>query len=213
MFGIGRKDRDGRQVRIEHRGPNLRLSRTGGAALRAEAGAGPVTATVNTAHGLRLSARLLKGLRVGLQSGTPFLTGRWGSGPFALNLSKSGASVSVKTGVGRLNLVKPGRSSAKIAGVQIRGKRAAQVNLFVMLVTLPFTMIAMSFSLAGAAIQASAFLLGLALRISGAVLAALLSIAGIGLAVLLLPVTLILDFGMAIAGRAKGKSLPGEGRD
>jgi hypothetical protein len=205
MFGIGRKDGDGRQVRIEHRGPNLRVSRTGGAALRAEAGAGPVNATVNTAHGLRLSTRLLKGLRVGLQSGTPFLIGRWGSGPLALNLSKSGASVSVKTGVGRLNLVKPGRSSAKIAGIQIRGRRAAQVNLFVMLVTLPFTLIAMAFSLAGAAIQTSIFLIGLALRIAGAVLTLALAIAGVGLAATLLPFTLILDLGLAAMDRAQRK--------
>jgi hypothetical protein len=36
MFGLGRKDKDGKQVRIEHRGKYTRASRTGGVALRAE---------------------------------------------------------------------------------------------------------------------------------------------------------------------------------
>ena len=35
LFGLGRKDKQGKQVRIEHRGKYTRLSRTGGAALRA----------------------------------------------------------------------------------------------------------------------------------------------------------------------------------
>ena len=34
MFGLGHKDKDGKQVRIEHRGKYTRASRTGGVALR-----------------------------------------------------------------------------------------------------------------------------------------------------------------------------------
>jgi hypothetical protein len=90
VFGIGKRNRDGRQVRIEHRGRHTRASRTGGAAVRAQGRAGPVTATVNSAHGLRLSTRLARGLRVASQRGGLRLIGRWGAGPLALNLSKSG---------------------------------------------------------------------------------------------------------------------------
>jgi len=55
MFGLGREDKAGRQVRIEHRGRNLRASRTGGLAARAQTKLGPVYATVNTSTGARLS--------------------------------------------------------------------------------------------------------------------------------------------------------------
>jgi hypothetical protein len=136
MFGIGRKDQDGRQVRVEHRGRNLRASRTGGVAARAEKKLGRVNATVNTTHGLRLSTRLARGLHVGLQNGRSRLVGRWNAGPFAFNLSKSGVSTSVKTSTGRLNLMKPQYSSFKFAGVQLRGKKAAQMQVIVLLVQL-----------------------------------------------------------------------------
>lgn len=138
MFGIGRKDQDGRQVRVEHRGRNLRASRTGGVAARAEKRIGPVNATVNTSHGLRLSTRLARGLHVGLQNGKTRLVGRWGAGPFAFNLSKSGVSTSMKTSTGRLNLLKPQYSSFKLGGVQLRGKTAAQLQLITLLVQLAF---------------------------------------------------------------------------
>lgn len=36
MFGLGKKDEDGKQVRIEHRGKYTRASRTGGVAVRGE---------------------------------------------------------------------------------------------------------------------------------------------------------------------------------
>lgn len=133
MFGIGRKDQDGRQVRVEHRGRNLRASRTGGVAARAEKKLGRVNATVNTTHGLRLSTRLARGLHVGLQNGRIRLVGRWDAGPFAFNLSNSGVSTSVKTSTGRLNLMKPQYSSFKFAGVQLRGKKAAQMQVIVLL--------------------------------------------------------------------------------
>ena len=35
MFGLGKMDEDGNQVRIEHRGKYTRASRTGGVAVRA----------------------------------------------------------------------------------------------------------------------------------------------------------------------------------
>ena len=58
MFGLGRKDKDGKQIRIEHRGKYTRASRTGGVALRAEKKLGPVNATANTSDGIRLSSRV-----------------------------------------------------------------------------------------------------------------------------------------------------------
>lgn len=129
MFGLGKKDEDGRQVRVEHRGKHTRLSRTGGAAVRAEARAGPFGATVNSSKGLRLSARLARGARLGLQNGRVQFIGRWRSGPFALNASKSGISASMKTGAGTLNLLKPRYSSFKVAGVQVRGQNAVVAQL------------------------------------------------------------------------------------
>lgn len=142
MFGIGRKDQDGRQVRVEHRGKNLRASRTGGVAARAEKKLGPVNATVNTTQGLRLSTRLARGLHVGLQNGKTRLVGRWGAGPFAFNLSKSGVSTSMKTSTGRLNLLKPQYSSFKLGGVQVRGKTAAQLQVITLLFQLAFWAVA-----------------------------------------------------------------------
>jgi hypothetical protein len=142
MCGIGRKDQDGRQVRVEHRGKNLRASRTGGVAARAEKKIGPVNATVNTTHGLRLSTRLARGLHVGLQNGKTRLVGRWGAGPFAFNLSKSGVSTSMKTSTGRLNLLKPQYSSFKLGGVQVRGRTAAQLQVITLLFQLAFWAVA-----------------------------------------------------------------------
>ena len=129
MFGLGEKDEEGRQVRVEHRGKHTRGSRTGGAAVRAEARADPLGATVNSAKGLRLSARLARGARLAWQNGRTQFIGRWRSGPFALNASKSGISASVKTGAGRLNVLKPQYSSFKVAGVQVRGENAVAAQL------------------------------------------------------------------------------------
>ena len=36
MFGLGKKDEDGKQVRIEHRGKYARASRSGGVSVRGE---------------------------------------------------------------------------------------------------------------------------------------------------------------------------------
>ncbi len=100
--------------------------------MRAEARAGPLGATVNSSKGLRLSARLARGARFGLQNGRTQFIGRWRSGPFALNASKSGISASLKTGAGTLNLLKPRYSSFKVAGVQVRGQNAVVAQLAVM---------------------------------------------------------------------------------
>lgn len=56
MFGLGKKDKDGRQVRIEHRGKNIRASRTGGVAARVEKKVGPVVLLVSVPLDLNLIA-------------------------------------------------------------------------------------------------------------------------------------------------------------
>ena len=132
MFGLGKKDKDGKQVRIEHKGKYTRASRTGGVSLRAEKKVGPVNATINTSHGVRLSSRVARGTRVALQRGKFRLIGRWNAGPLGFNLSKSGASASVKNKAGTFNFIKPQYSSFKVAGVQMRGKKAAQMQLIYM---------------------------------------------------------------------------------
>lgn len=133
FFNIGKKDKDGKQRRIEHRGKNLRISRTGGVALRTQVKAAGLNVTANSKHGLRLSTGLGKGTQVALQNGRFVLRGRYGRGPTRLNLSKSGVSVSTRNSIGTFNWVKPNRSSVKIAGVQLRGKKAAHIQLFYML--------------------------------------------------------------------------------
>jgi len=128
LFKFGDKDQDGRQKRIEHTGRYLRASRTGGVALRAHVKAAGVNVTGNTSRGVRVSTRLAKNTQVALQNGRFVLRGRYGSDAAKLNLSKSGVSVSSKTGIGTLNWFRPGRSSAKFAGVQLRGQKAAAIN-------------------------------------------------------------------------------------
>ena len=132
MLGLGRKVSDGKQVRIEHRGKYTRASRTGGVALRAEKKLGSVNATANTSEGIRLSSRVAQGTRVALQNGKFRLIGRWNAGPLALNLSKTGVSASVKNRAGTFNFIKPQYSSFKLAGIQLRGKKAAQIQLVYM---------------------------------------------------------------------------------
>ena len=126
---IGEKDKDGRQKRIEHTGRYLRASRTGGVALRAHVKAWGINVTGNTRHGVRLSTRLAKNTQIALQNGRFVLRGRYGSDAARINLSKTGVTVSTKTPIGAINWVKPGRSSVKIAGVQMRGQKAAVFQL------------------------------------------------------------------------------------
>ena len=133
FFNLGKKDKYGKQRRIEHRAENLRISRTGGVALRTQAKAAGLTLTANSKHGLRVSTGLSKGTQVALQNGRLVLRGRYGRGPTRLNLSKTGISVSTRNPLGTFNWIKPKRSSVKIAGVQLRGKNAANIQMFYML--------------------------------------------------------------------------------
>jgi len=140
LFNIGKKDEYGRQRRIEHRGRYLRASRTGGVALRAQTKAAGLTITGNTARGVRVSATPARNTQVAFQNGRFILRGRYGSGPLRLNLSKSGLSLSTRNALGSFNLTNPLRSSAKVAGIQVRGKTAAIMQgvygLLVLLVSL-----------------------------------------------------------------------------
>ena len=129
LFGLGRKDKQGKQVRIEHRGKFTRASRTGGVALRAEKKLGRVNVTASTSKGIRLSTKATKNVRVALQSGHFRLIGRWKSGPWGFNLSKTGASASYKNKMGTYNFLKPQYSSFKFAGIQVRGKKAVNLQM------------------------------------------------------------------------------------
>jgi len=129
MFNIGETDEQGRQKRIEHRGKYLRASRTGGVSLRAQTKAAGLNVTGNTRHGIRISTRIGKGTNIALQNGRVRLRGRYGKGPTKLNLSKSGFSVSTKNTLGTFNWTNPNRSSAKLFGVQMRGKKAANLQM------------------------------------------------------------------------------------
>ena len=70
-----------------------------------------------------------------LQNGGFRLIGRWKSGPINFNLSKSGASASVKNKAGSFNILKPRYSSFKFAGIQLRGKKAANLQAAYLLIT------------------------------------------------------------------------------
>jgi len=130
------RDENGRLKRIEYRGKHLRASRTGGVALRAQTSAAGVNLTANTNRGMRMSTRVAEGTQAAFQNGRFILRGRYGEGPTKLNLSKSGVSVSTRTETGTINWFKPGYSSAKIGGVQVRGKKAVYIQLVVALVQL-----------------------------------------------------------------------------
>lgn len=133
MFGFGKKEENGKQVRIEHRGKYTRASRTGGVTVRAEEKVGPLNLTANSSKGLRTSIRVANGTRMALQNGRFQLIGRWRAGPLGFNLSKKGVSASVKNKAGTFNFLKPQYSSFKFAGVQLRGKKAAQLQVIYML--------------------------------------------------------------------------------
>ena len=134
MIGLGKQDKDGKQVRIEHRGKYTRASRTGGVAVRAEKKIGSVNLTANSSKGVRASTRIANGTRVALQNGRVQLIGRWRAGPLGFNLSKTGVSASFKNKAGTFNFLKPQYSSFKFAGVQLRGKKAAQLQVIYMLI-------------------------------------------------------------------------------
>lgn len=160
MLGnLGKKDRRGRQARVGHYGRNLRISRTGGVSLRHAVRAGRVGLAANTRHGLRLSSALGKGTQVATQNGRFILRGRYGRGPVSFNLSKSGLSASLASDVGRLNLVHPGRSSAKLFGVQVRGQKAASINAVMLAITAVLAIIQVAVMLLVIAVKALVWLL------------------------------------------------------
>ncbi|MDN3519791.1 hypothetical protein QWY84_19470 [Aquisalimonas lutea] len=157
LFKIGEKDREGRQKRIEHTGEYLRASRTGGVSLRAHTRVSGVNVTGNTSHGVRVSTRLAKNTQVAFQNGRFILRGRYGSDAAKVNLSKSGVSVSTKTPVGAFNWIKPGRSSFKMAGVQVRGHKAAYLQVI-------YLLIAAVVAVVGLIVQVLGFVVGLLVR-------------------------------------------------
>lgn len=126
-----KKDKKGNVKRIEYRSENVRVSRTGGAALRKQIRVkGGLNISINTAHGARVSKRVAKGTLVGFQNKRFFLKGRYGKGPTKLNLSKTGATVSTQNKFGTYNWVRPNRSSFKFAGIQFRGRKASSLHFF-----------------------------------------------------------------------------------
>ena len=147
------KDKDGRLKRIEYRGRYLRESRTGGVSLRAQTKLAGLNLTANTKHGFRVSTRVARGTNVALQNGRFVLRGRYGKGPTKLNVSKSGVSVSSKTSVGTINWFKPRYSSAKIAGIQVRGQNAVYINAFAALFQLAFILLSVTLQLLAWLIQ------------------------------------------------------------
>jgi hypothetical protein len=84
------------QKRLEYIGKNVRISRTGGFAVRKTFKKDGVGATLNTKHGIRLHKRLFKGARMGFQNGNFQFIGSYNSGPFNFNVSKTGVSSSIK---------------------------------------------------------------------------------------------------------------------
>ena len=142
MIGLGKKDENGKQVRIEHRRKYTRASRTGGVSVRAEERLGPVNLTANSSKGLRASTRIANGTRVALRTGQFQLIGRWRAGPLGFNLSKTGVSASVKNKAGTFNFLKPQYSSFKFAGIQVRGKKAAQLQtIYILIMAAVFTFV------------------------------------------------------------------------
>lgn len=147
FLNIGRKDADGRQKRIEHKGKYLRASRTGGVALRAQKKIAGINVTGNTKHGLRLSTRVAKNTQIAFQNGRFVFRGRYGPDAAKLNVSKTGVTVSSKTDMGSFNWVKPSRSSFKIAGIQLRGRKAALLQVVYLFIKLLFVIVRTFFSL------------------------------------------------------------------
>ena len=141
FLNLGDKDEHGQQKRVEHHGKHLRVSRTGGASLRAQAKAAGLNLTANSQHGVRVSSSVGKNTQIAMQNGRFVLRGRYGKGPTKVNLSKSGITLSTHNQLGSFNWIKPNRSSAKMFGVQIRGKNAAAAQVFFMFFTLMFEVV------------------------------------------------------------------------
>ena len=136
MSGTNPKNKDKPHKRIEYRGKNVRVSRTGGISATKTVKVDGVGATINTNHGVRLHKRLFKGARMGFQNGNFQFIGRYNSGPFNFNISKNGVSTSLKNKRGSYNIFKPNYSSFKLGGVLLREKNAAAFQMIYMLVIL-----------------------------------------------------------------------------
>jgi len=122
---IFERDENGRTKTIGYRGKNVRVSRTGGVGLRQTQKAGIFTFTGSTSEGFRATVNAGKGTQISTQNGRAIIRGRYKVGERSnLNLSKSGLSLSTKMPSGTVNWLKPGRSSATVAGVTIRGTKA-----------------------------------------------------------------------------------------
>jgi len=169
FLNLGKKDEYGRQRRIGHHGRYLRASRTGGVALRAQTRAAGLTFTGNTARGARVSATPVRNTLVAFQNGRFILRGRYGRGPLRLNLSKSGLSLSARNALGSFNLTNPLRSSAKIAGVQVRGRTAAILQAVYMAVALAVFLLQAVVRLAVLAVQFLLVVAGWLLQLASSV--------------------------------------------
>ncbi|WP_213523824.1 hypothetical protein [Nonlabens sp.] len=122
------------EKRVEYRGENIRASRTGGVSATATSSGDGYAVTVNTKHGVRFHKRLFHGVRAGFQRGNFQFIGRYRRGPFNFNVSKRGASSSIKHAHGSFNIIKPNYSSFKLAGVQLRGKNAILLHVAYLIV-------------------------------------------------------------------------------
>ena len=129
-------NRETPEKRIEYRGKNVRISRTGGVSATKTIKGDGYGATINTNHGVRLHKRLFKGARMGFQRGNFQFIGRYNRGPFNFNISKGGVSTSIKNNRGSFNLFKPNYSSFKLGGFQVRGKNAATLQLIYLVIVL-----------------------------------------------------------------------------
>ena len=130
----------------------IRASRTGGLS----ASTSPVKGvTLNTKHGARVS-KTYKGLTLGMQNSNSVVRGRWSTrdGRANLNLSKSGFSASLSNSLGTFNLKNPKRSSATIAGIQVRGSKAAWIAGAGLIFDLAIALLRLAFVLIQQAIRA-----------------------------------------------------------
>lgn len=117
----------------------LRASRTSGVNASIKLGK---YASFNTKHGFRIS-RTIKGLTLGLRRGGAIIRGRWSNSNnlLNLNLSKSGFTISSSSRFGTYNWTKPNRSSFKLGGIQLRGKKAKDLAFLTSLIAIIFVLI------------------------------------------------------------------------
>jgi hypothetical protein len=147
MIGLGRKEKDGSQVRIEHRGRKSRFAHRRCSGSRREA----VRPCQRDRQYLDRSPAFdahRQGSRIALQSGQFRLQGRWNAGPLGFDLSKSGVSASMKTQTGTFIFLKPLYPSFKLAGVEVRGKNAMYLQLATLALTGAALMAVLVFRLA-----------------------------------------------------------------